>query len=983
MFKKKRTSVSYAPFYVSLIVIFTMAGFIGIYWSINEYVSYQRTIADIHSKYNTNYRKRLMEEMRSVEEFIAYKRSQTDKRIEEELRQKVHIAYVTASHLYSLYKNDLSPTELRSMVIEALRPIRWDTNLGYYFAGNLHDGTMELVADRPSYEGKVMLQAQDSGGKFYIRDMIKLVREKGAGIYTYNWKKPEMGDEEHAKISFVRSFSPFNWFLGAGIYIDDMEEKIQDDVLERIREISFAQQGSIACIRGNGQTIIDFDKQKTDRFVGDLLDAQGDNFGHQILQTGTQGDRNGFVHSLVEHPYSTEQGQRLSYVKHYKDWDWILVTSMYEDEMEKAILEESERYRNVIFRDITMFMVIFTSTVLIVLLIAYSYSLRIRNGIDLFTDFFKDAADKKIKLDDAKLTFSEFVSLGKFANRMVDDRNLKDSLLKRDELRLDTLFNLSMMQEHSLKEICDFTLQRSIEITGSKHGYLVLVTEENHFEVISFIQTIAGRRIASTGTTTIPIHSDYSCGRAYRKRSHFICNTAPDHFLATTFLPDNTTLVRHIDIPIFDGDEIVAIIGVCDKASHYDEADIRQLIIMQEGMWHQILKSRSAKELLRLRNLLKGINDSMPSVIIGVDNDCRVMQWNRQTEKVTDIAAADAEGRVLEKISDRFTKYIPMIQEVLTSGVPQEKRNVQEKVNGVVQYETIAVFPLVGEQVTGAVIRIDDVTEKVRLEDMMVQSEKMLSVGGLAAGMAHEINNPLAGIMQNLQVVQTRLSPSFAKNIEVARENNINLDDIDRYTELRGIKEMFGAINLSAKRAATLVMNMLSFSRKSDSIFSSEDLAMLMDQTLDLVSNDYDLKKKFDFRKIKIIKEYDATMVLVPCERTNIQQVFLNIIKNGAHALADVDTFDEGPQLQVQISAENDMAKIAIRDNGPGMDLETKKRIFEPFFTTKPVGVGTGLGLSISYFIVHEQHLGTLEVFSEPGKGSEFIIRLPLHRKKL
>ena len=328
----------------------------------------------------------------------------------------------------------------------------------------------------------------------------------------------------------------------------------------------------------------------------------------------------------------------------------------------------------------------------------------------------------------------------------------------------------------------------------------------------------------------------------------------------------------------------------------------------------------------------------------------------------------------------RLTGHLWKIQAVVESGVPSEERNVPYAQDGEIRYDTITVYPLVAEHVTGVVIRIDDVTERVRIEELMIQSEKMLSVGGLAAGMAHEINNPLAGILQNLQVVQNRLSPELRKNSEVAASFGIRMEQIEAYLQARGIDEMFRSINESARRAAQLVLNMLSFSRKSDSSFSSQNICRLMDDTLELSSNDYDLKKRYDFRRIEIVRHYDEVIPLVPCEATNIQQVFLNIVKNAAYALAEKRFVDDGPRLTIGIRADDRMVTVDIADNGPGMDEKTRKRIFEPFFTTKPVGLGTGLGMSIAYFIIHDQHKGTIQVQSEAGKGATFTVRLPYSR---
>ena len=196
---------------------------------------------------------------------------------------------------------------------------------------------------------------------------------------------------------------------------------------------------------------------------------------------------------------------------------------------------------------------------------------------------------------------------------------------------------------------------------------------------------------------------------------------------------------------------------------------------------------------------------------------------------------------------------------------------------------------------------------------------------------------------------------------------------------------MIEAINESGRRMAEIVDNMLSFARKTEGSISSHNPAKLMDQILEIASTDYDLKKKYDFKTIKIIKEYDKGLPMLPCEGAKIQQVLLNILRNGAHAMqTNRSDKNEAPCFILRLSTEKEtnMLKMEIEDNGPGMDEKTLKRIFEPFFTTKPPGIGTGLGLSVSYFIITENHGGTLDARSIPGQGSTFTIRLPLEQNR-
>ena len=387
-------------------------------------------------------------------------------------------------------------------------------------------------------------------------------------------------------------------------------------------------------------------------------------------------------------------------------------------------------------------------------------------------------------------------------------------------------------------------------------------------------------------------------------------------------------------------------------------------------------------ELITLRNYLFNIINSMPSAIVGVDIDGMVTQWNKTAEKCTGVEAADAQGRPLASVLPWMASEMEKITESIRSRqVIEDLKKARPQGDGL-HYEDITIYPLITNGVMGAVIRIDDVTEQVRLEEIMIQSEKMLSVGGLAAGMAHEINNPLAGMIQTASVLANRLGDAthIEANVRAAEAAGTDMETIRRFMELRNVPRMLNTLRESGKRISVIIDNMLSFARKSGESTSSHNLNEVLERTLDLASTDYDLKKQYDFKQIRINREYAEDLALVPCEAAKIQQVLLNILRNGAQAMQQAGAQDPQFNLRTYNNEARDMACVEIADNGPGMDEETRKRVFEPFFTTKPVGVGTGLGLSVSYFIVTENHSGKLTVDSLPGQGATFTICLPLDR---
>jgi signal transduction histidine kinase len=253
--------------------------------------------------------------------------------------------------------------------------------------------------------------------------------------------------------------------------------------------------------------------------------------------------------------------------------------------------------------------------------------------------------------------------------------------------------------------------------------------------------------------------------------------------------------------------------------------------------------------------------------------------------------------------------------------------------------------------------------------------------GGLAAGMAHEINNPLAGVTQTAEVLTNRLTKiDMPANKKSAEQVGIQMEQIFAFMEKRNVPHMLEIIRTSGQRVSDIINNMLSFSRKSQLVFDAHRIEELIETVLEMAGSDFSHKTGYDFRKIKIEKSYEKNVPAIACDDVKIQQVLLNILRNSAQAMQRVT--NKTPIIRICLSSRPDtgMICLSIKDNGPGMDKATTKKIFEPFFSTKPKGEGTGLGLSVSYFIITQIHGGTIDVQSEKGRGTCFEICLPIQQ---
>ncbi|MBN2525134.1 MAG: PAS domain-containing protein [Deltaproteobacteria bacterium] len=405
------------------------------------------------------------------------------------------------------------------------------------------------------------------------------------------------------------------------------------------------------------------------------------------------------------------------------------------------------------------------------------------------------------------------------------------------------------------------------------------------------------------------------------------------------------------------------------------------LVFVLVGVFYGMLRARRAERRLReLRNYLTSVIDSMSSILISVDTQGRITGWNAAAAVATGVSSVDAMGRSLDEVFVRLAGEMARIKEVIQTGQAQMETKRLYVENDTNHFEDITVFPIVADGIEGAVLRVDEITQRVKMEELMVQTEKMMSVGGLAAGMAHEINNPLAGILQNAQVIRNRLQDeTIPANIAAAQSLGISLNVITHYIAQRDIYQMLDKLIESGRRASEIVTNMLGLARMNIEADQLCDITELLDESVALCRVDYNLKKKYDFKQIIIRTEYEQNILSVRCNPGKIKQVFINILKNGAEAMWEKKTNPAfAPTFYLRaFTADESHVRIEIADNGPGLTEEKRKRVFEPFFTSKAVDEGTGLGLSVSYFIITENHRGEMFVESIAGEGATFVIVLP------
>ena len=424
-------------------------------------------------------------------------------------------------------------------------------------------------------------------------------------------------------------------------------------------------------------------------------------------------------------------------------------------------------------------------------------------------------------------------------------------------------------------------------------------------------------------------------------------------------IPETTGFVRralHYYVPCVVRGRMVAVIGLgrSGDGALLSSEDVEILltvsgyvaVAIENSLLYQEQGDRAA-ELKLLKEFNESIIESINVGLLAVDLEGRVTFLNSALEEILDLGRAQAVGKRVEDLfSEDFTD---TLRQVLGNDRwrLKEIRNIYKihttTFTGHRLVLNIAIAPLQDPQgQTGALVVLEDVTSRVRLEEQLQQREKLSSIGLLAAGVAHEVNTPLTGVSSYTQMLLGMLSetdPKHALLLKVRRQ---------------------------AERATNIVNNLLNFSRTGDATeFSELDISRVLDDTLQL------LEPQLRGNQIKIVRGYDPESPPVIGNSGKLQQVFTNLLLNARDALPS------GGSIRIStIPSDDHSLTIEVSDSGTGIAPENVAKIYDPFYTTKGVGRGTGLGLAVSCGIVQE-HSGHISVESAPGRGTIFRITLP------
>jgi two-component system NtrC family sensor kinase len=407
-------------------------------------------------------------------------------------------------------------------------------------------------------------------------------------------------------------------------------------------------------------------------------------------------------------------------------------------------------------------------------------------------------------------------------------------------------------------------------------------------------------------------------------------------------------------VPCIVRDRMVAIIGIGRTTggamlTSEDTDLLRALsgyvaVAIDNSLLHRS-EMEKAEELSRLKEFSESIIESVNVGILAVDFDGRITTWNSALEEIFGIARERALRRSIHDTLDR--DLIDTIQNVIGQDgwALRETRHLYkynastEDGRPLTLNISLAPFEAARGVVTGTLVVVENVTERAQLEEQLLQREKLSSIGLLAAGVAHEVNTPLAGISSYAQMLLQQVPDQDPK------------------------RKLLEKIHTQTLRASGIVNNLLNFSRTGDAQFREVDLNRVLDDTLQL------LEPQLRNARLEIVRNFGDDLPAAYGNASKLQQVFMNLVLNAR------DAMPAGGRLTINTRLVDTSLVVDFRDTGSGIAPENIARIYDPFFTTKEVGQGTGLGLALSYGIIQE-HGGRIFVESRPGEGAHFTLKL-------
>lgn len=376
-------------------------------------------------------------EVERVVDMINYERKQSELLTRKKIQSRVYEAYAIAQNIYVQNKALKDDAEIQKMIVDALRPIRFENENGYYFIIGL-DGVSVLFADRSHMEGSNILNTKDTHDSSVLRNLIKIAMESGEGFYEYYWTKPKSTGNDFKKLSFIKRFEPYEWFIGTGLYVEHIESQIKAKWMERINNIRFGKNlvGYLFVDDWNGKSLAHGAQPD---LIGTEMWEYEDSRGNkttQLLIAASKNKDGGYAHFWWRRPDTGEERPKIVYVKSVFEWKLFVGSGVYIDDIEQNITMLQAALTMQTKAKVLIFIIVVGITFALFFILFNWLSNKLKKDLNLFVSFFNQAAISDKKIERKTVQFIELDQMAKYANKMLQDKIIaqQDLLDEREQL---------------------------------------------------------------------------------------------------------------------------------------------------------------------------------------------------------------------------------------------------------------------------------------------------------------------------------------------------------------------------------------------------------------------------------------------------------------------------------------------------------------------------------------------------------------------
>ncbi|MDR3567393.1 MAG: cache domain-containing protein [Syntrophobacteraceae bacterium] len=903
---------------------------------------------------------------------------------------------------------ELTAEDARKRAASRIEGLRY--NGQEYFWINDLSPRMVMHPFKPELDGKDLSGFKDPNGKALFVEMARACKGKGEGFVDYMWPKP--GESQPVpKLSYVKVFEPWGWVIGSGVYLDDFAKELNAIRCLFLGAISFIVViGSLLCwkIAGSLKPIARLTSAAQRLGGGDLTTRTG--LPHAQEDLGQLAKSFDDMASLLE-KRSIEQ--RLAEEKLFAAYDGLEVVIS----ERTAELEAANKYLEDIFENSPDVIAIVDEHAKFIKCntktaegLGYSLEeLKGKSAFELYpdkkrldemlTDLRRDGCVRNFVMDMAKkhgevVAFEISISLlkdsaGKVVGSISVARDLSALKKAYEELHGEVELRRAMEKSlweaeavsHANQEKYRSLYQEFQALLDAIPDVLVLLTSD--FRAVWANRAYAAR--AGKEKEPLSLVGQFCYAALHGREEPCEGCPAPNAFnLGQPW----TSVISTARGELFE----VRSVPVKDETG-----TVLKLI----NVTRDITETRKAEQELRNAHAeLAQVFASIPSILIGLTAEGKIMRWNNAAEKTFGIGSSSAMGKTVHQcgIEWDWVKVSDAISCCRTGTDTAKLHNCRFLRNdGKEGFLEITFSPLngAGGDPSGVLLLGADVTERRILESQLVQAQKLESIGQLAAGIAHEINTPAQYVADNARFLQEacidleRIFGLHDQLLDRARSENSahdlvgKIDEVSAEIDLKYLREEAPKAVLQSidgiGRISRIVRAMKEFSHPGTDSKTNIDLNKAIESTITVARNEWKYVAE-------MVTDLDPNLPSVPCLPAEINQVILNMIINASHAIADVlkkNGSEKKGTITITTRTGNNSVEIGIRDTGTGIPENLRPKVFDPFFTTKEVGKGTGQGLAISRSVVVDKHGGTITFDSEVGRGTVFFVRLPLEGEGL